>query len=61
MAGFRALVVLLLLAALLLLALSVLTGQLRYRRWGVVLLRWTVGAVLLFFAVLAAERLLLGG
>jgi hypothetical protein len=33
------------------------TGQVRYRRWGLVTLKWALIAALLFFAVLVAERL----
>jgi hypothetical protein len=34
------------------------TGQVRYRQWGLVILKWTVLAALGFFAVLIIERLL---
>ena len=34
------------------------TGHARYKRWGLVLLKWTVLAGLGFFAVLALQRLL---
>jgi hypothetical protein len=34
------------------------TGQLRYRQWGLVILKWTVLAGLGFFAVLIIEGLL---
>jgi hypothetical protein len=34
------------------------TSQERYRRWGLVILKWTVLAALGFFAVLLLERLL---
>lgn len=33
------------------------TGQRRYLRWGVVILKWTVIAALAFFAVLILERI----
>jgi len=33
------------------------TGQLRYRRFGLVILKWTVIAGLFFFAVLFIDRL----
>jgi len=32
------------------------TGQLRYRRWGWTILKWTLLAAAGFFAVLIAER-----
>jgi hypothetical protein len=34
------------------------TGRVGYRRWGLVIFKWTVLAGLGFFAVLAAQRLL---
>lgn len=34
------------------------TGQVRYRQWGLVILKWTVLAALGFFGVLVLERLL---
>lgn len=34
------------------------TGQARYKRWGIRLLRWVVVAGLVFFAVLALQRML---
>jgi hypothetical protein len=34
------------------------TGQARYKRVGLVILKWTVFAALAFFAVLIAERVL---
>lgn len=33
------------------------TGQDRYKRWGLVILKWTVLAALGFFAVLILERI----
>ena len=33
------------------------TAQVRFRRWGLVTLKWALIAALLFFAVLVAERL----
>jgi hypothetical protein len=52
--------VFLLLAALsiVLFVLYIATGQARYRRWGLLLVKWGVAAGLAFFAVLALERLL---
>jgi uncharacterized protein HemY len=34
------------------------TGRVGYRRWGLVIFKWTVFAGLGFFAVLAVQRLL---
>ena len=34
------------------------TGRVAYRRWGLVIFKWTVLAGLGFFAVLAGQRLL---
>ena len=34
------------------------TGQARFRSWGLRVVAWTVGASLVFFAVLIAQRLL---
>jgi hypothetical protein len=53
----RGLVLLLLVAGLLCFAASVVTGELRYRRLGIRIIRWTVIAALGFFAVLIVERL----
>ena len=39
-------------------AASILTGELRHRRTGWILLKWTVIAALAFFAVLAVDRFL---
>ncbi|GAB3186311.1 hypothetical protein [Hydrogenophaga aquatica] len=33
------------------------TGRVHYRRWGLVILKWTLIAALAFFAVLALERI----
>lgn len=38
-------------------AASVLTGELRHRRTGLTVLKWTVVAALVFFAVLVLDRL----
>ncbi len=54
---FRAILLLLLIAGLGCFAMYVATGQLRWRVWGLRLVKWTVVAGLVFFAVLAAERL----
>lgn len=47
----------LLLAAVLFFALYAITGKERYRRFGLITLRWTVVGALGFFAALAFERL----
>ncbi|MEJ7928366.1 hypothetical protein WG922_00130 [Ramlibacter sp. AN1015] len=53
---FRALIFLLLLAAGLMFAAYALTGQAKYKRWGLLTLKWTVFGALAFFAVLILER-----
>ena len=58
MAAVRAAVFLLLLAAAVFFALYAWTGQPRYKRHGLVTLKWTVIAALGFFAVLIADRLI---
>ena len=55
---FRAILLLLLMAGLGCFALYIATGQLRWRALGLRLVKWTVFAGLVFFAVLAAERLI---
>jgi hypothetical protein len=52
----RAIVLVLLLASALCFVLSVVTGQPQWRRWGLVILKWTLLAAAGFFAVLLAER-----
>ena len=54
---FRLAVFVLLLAAGVCFAYYIGTGQVRYRQWGLVILKWTVLAALGFFAVLVFERL----
>ena len=54
----RVLMFLLLGGAALSFALYALTGQVRYRRYGLVTLKWTLAAAFLFFAVLIAQRVL---
>ncbi|MDP9043954.1 MAG: hypothetical protein M3O01_04030 [Pseudomonadota bacterium] len=54
----RGLVLLLLLAGLVCLGTSLLNGNLRLRRAGVALIKWTVIAGLVFFGVLIVERVL---
>ncbi|HMN93488.1 MAG TPA: hypothetical protein PKC60_09670 [Hydrogenophaga sp.] len=55
---FRLAIFVLLLAAGVCFAYYIGTGQVRYRQWGLVILKWTVLAALGFFAVLVFERLL---
>lgn len=54
---FRWIVLLLLLAGVLCFAMYIGTGQLVWRRRGLVIVKWTVLAALGFFAVLILERL----
>ena len=56
MAVFRILVLLLLLGAAGCFGLYVVTGRPRYRRLGLVTLKWTLFGVLGFFAVLSVQR-----
>ncbi len=56
---FRLVFGLLLFAGILCFAMYVGTGQLAWRRRGVVIVKWTVIAALGFFAVLVLERLAL--
>lgn len=55
---FRWLFLLLLLTSVGLFAYYALTSEVRYRRLGLLVLQWTVGAALFFFAVLIVQRLL---
>lgn len=55
----RLLIGLLLFSAVLCFALSIATGQRRWRRYGLVIMKWTLVAGLAFFAVLILERLAL--
>lgn len=55
---FRWLIFLLLLIAGLCFVFFIATGRPHYRRWGVLLLKWTIIAALGFFAVLILERVL---
>ena len=57
MLAFRWVVMLLLAAGLVCFALYIATGQVRFRRYGLVVVKWTVVAGLGFFAVLMLERL----
>ncbi|KNZ32294.1 MAG: hypothetical protein AD742_12655 [Methylibium sp. NZG] len=54
---FRWIVLLLALAAVVCFAMFIGTGQVRYRAWGIVIVKWTVIAGLGFFAVLILERM----
>jgi hypothetical protein len=56
---FRTLVFLLMVAGLLSFAVYLATGEARWRRLGLLVVRWTVIAALGFFAVLLLERLAL--
>lgn len=53
----RWLVPLMLLVSVGFFAASVVTSELRHRRTGLLVLKWTVVAALVFFAVLAVDRL----
>ncbi len=53
---FRWLILFLLLAAGVLFAFFAATGQQRYKRYGLIVLKWTLIAAFGFFAVLVAER-----
>ncbi|MDH4053179.1 MAG: hypothetical protein OEU93_16530 [Rubrivivax sp.] len=59
MTFFRLVVGLLLFAGVLCFAMYVGTGQVLWRRRGLVIVKWTVLAALAFFAVLILERLAL--
>lgn len=54
---FRWALLLLLLVAAVCFAFYAGTGQPRYRRWGLLTLKWTIIAALLFFAVLIVTRI----
>ena len=58
MGAFRALLLLMLLAGAGCFAAYAVTGQARFRGYGLRLVQWTVGAGLAFFAVLIVQRLL---
>ena len=55
---FRWAIFLLLIASGVMFAFYVGTGQARWKRWGLITLKWTILAALGFFAVLIAERVL---
>lgn len=54
---FRALLFILLIAGLLCFAMYAATGQVKWRGYGIRLVKWTVFAALGFFAVLFVQRL----
>ncbi len=53
----RWLIMLLLLGAAVSFAFYVGTGQVRYKQWGLLILKWTLIAAFVFFAVLVVERI----
>jgi len=53
----RLVIGLLLFSAVLCFAFSIATGQLRWRRLGIAIMKWTLIAGLAFFGVLILERL----
>jgi hypothetical protein len=55
----RLLIGLLLFSAVVCFAFSIATGQKRWRRMGLIIMKWTLLAGLAFFAVLILERLAL--
>jgi hypothetical protein len=57
MGAFRALLLLMLMAAAACFAAYAVSGQARYRSYGIRLVSWTVVAGLAFFAVLIVQRL----
>ena len=58
MLAARALVLLLGLAAILAFGAYIVTGNERFRHWGLNILKWTVGAAVVFFATLIISRIL---
>ena len=54
---FRWAILLLLLGAGVCFAFYAGTGQVRFRQWGLVILKWTILAALGFFGMLVLERL----
>ncbi|GAA3983262.1 hypothetical protein GCM10022279_03410 [Comamonas faecalis] len=53
----RTLVMLLLVVAAVFFALFAATGRQHYKRWGLVILKWTLIAAAVFFGVLIAQRI----
>jgi hypothetical protein len=54
---FRWLIILFLLGAAVSFALFMVTGQQRFKRYGLIILKWTMATAFLFFAVLVLERI----
>jgi hypothetical protein len=54
---FRWLILLFLLAAAVSFATFAVTGDQRFKRYGLIILKWTVVTTLVFFAVLALQRI----
>jgi hypothetical protein len=48
-------ILVLLVAAAVCFGLYAVTSQKRYRHWGIVILKWTLGAAFVFFAVLIVQ------
>lgn len=55
---FRFVVLLIALSAVVYFVLFALTGQQRFKRSGIAVLKWSVAAAVIFFVVLIAERLM---
>ena len=55
--AFRWLILLLLVSAGVLFALFAITGQQRFKHYGLRILKWTLVSAFFFFAVLIAERI----
>ena len=53
----RWVILLLLLAAAVFFAFFAATGQQRYKRWGLAIVKWTLAAAAVFFAVLIVQQL----
>lgn len=56
MLAARALLLILALAAVLAFGAYIVTGQTRFRRWGLTILKWTLGTAVVFFATLIISR-----
>jgi len=56
MVALRILVFMLLGASALSFLLYLITGQVRYRRWGFAIFKWTLLAILVFFGVLLVSQ-----
>lgn len=53
---FRWVILLSLVSAIFLFVLYAATGQLRFKTWGLIVLKWTLIAAFGFFAILIADR-----